>query len=123
MYDHIGLRTADLSASCKFYAAALAPLGFGLCYEDETTVGFGPPDSPALWLHAATPGTASQMHLALAAPSRSAVDAFYAAAMANGAADNGAAGLRTDYGANYYAAFVLDPDGNNLEAVFLGEAG
>ena len=121
MYDHIGLRTADLSASREFYAATLAPLGFSLCYEDDTTAGFGPVDSPALWLHAATPGTSSRMHLALAAPSRSAVDAFHAAAMANGATDIGAAGLRADYGANYYAAFVMDPDGNNLEAVFQGE--
>jgi catechol 2,3-dioxygenase-like lactoylglutathione lyase family enzyme len=122
MFDHIGLRTVNLSASREFYTAALAPLGFGLCYEDEATAGLGPADSPALWLHAATPGTSSRMHLALAAPNRSAVDAFYVAAMANGATDNGAAGLRTDYGANYYAAFVLDPDGNNLEAVFQGEA-
>jgi catechol 2,3-dioxygenase-like lactoylglutathione lyase family enzyme len=120
MFDHIGLRTPDLTASVAFYRAALAPLGHQLVYEDETVVGFGPTEGSRLWLHAAPTGASSATHLALAAQTRDAVDRFHAAALAAGGRDNGAPGPRPDYGPTYYAAFVLDPDGNNLEAMFQG---
>jgi len=119
MYDHIGLRTPDLASSAAFYKACLATLGYQLVYEDEATAGFGPPDAPALWLHAAPAGASSSMHLALRAQTRDAVDKFHAAGLAAGGRDNGASGIRADYSATYYAAFLLDPDGNNIEAVCL----
>jgi len=119
MIDHIGLNVTRLDAAMAFYRAALAPLGYGCCYADAALAGFGPPDAPALWLHAGTRGPSRAVHLALRAPDRAAVDAFHAAALAAGARDHGAPGLRPDYGANYYAAFVIDGDGNNLEAVCL----
>jgi catechol 2,3-dioxygenase-like lactoylglutathione lyase family enzyme len=119
MYDHIGLRTPDLAMSAAFYEAALAPLGHALTYRDDTTVGFGTQDAPAgLWLHGAA-AAGSSLHLAFRAATRGAVDAFHAAALAAGGADNGAPGPRPDYGPSYYAAFVTDPDGNNVEAVCL----
>ena len=91
MYDHIGLKVKDVAASVRFYKAALGGLGYVLCSQDESGAGFGPAGEPALWLH-----------------------------RANGAAPAGAhVALRADYSPSYYAAFLLDPDGNNLEAVCL----
>lgn len=120
MFDHIGLRVADLAAVRRFYTHALAPLGFVPGPAGDDYAGFGPPDAPALWLHqAATPGAA---HVALRAASRDAVARFHAAALAAGGRDNGAPGPRPDYGATYYAAFVIDPEGNNLEAVCMTAA-
>jgi catechol 2,3-dioxygenase-like lactoylglutathione lyase family enzyme len=116
MFDHIGIRVKDVDASVRFYAAALAPLGQGLCSRDDAGAGFGPPGEPALWLYRGEGGGA---HLALRAPDRAAVDRFHAAALAAGGRDHGRPGLRADYGPSYYAAFVLDPDGNNIEAVCL----
>ena len=119
MYDHIGLRVRDVAASVRFYAAALAPLGYVLCSEDESGAGLGPKDAPALWLYRA-PGTrGAGAHIAFAAADRAAVDRFHATGLAAGGRDNGAAGLRSDYGPTYYAAFLIDPDGNNVEAVCL----
>ena len=117
MYDHIGLKVKSLDASVRFYAAALAPLGYVLSSRDDSGAGFGPKGEPALWLYraaAAGPGT----HLALEAVDRAAVDRFFAAGLEAGGRDNGRPGLRADYGPTYYAAFLLDPDGNNVEAVF-----
>jgi catechol 2,3-dioxygenase-like lactoylglutathione lyase family enzyme len=114
MIDHIGLRSRDVTALVKFYEAALAPLGWHKLSEYEGGAGFGEKAS-VLWIGTGNPRSA--VHLALAGASRAAVDAFYDAALAAGAKDNGKPGLRPDYHANYYAAFVLDPDGNNLEAV------
>ena len=124
MLDHIGLAVSDIEISRKFYDAALAPLGMGLIFDvaPEVTesggrwLGYGPPDQPILWLgdHLA-PGQGS--HVAFEAESRASVDAFHAAAIAAGGRDNGAPGLREHYAENYYAAFILDPDGINLEAV------
>jgi len=112
MFDHIGIRVSDLAASVRIYRAMLEPLGFVL---DDSGTGFGPKGEPALWLVATS--EPSGAHVALKAPNRKAVDAFHQAALAAGAKDNGAPGLRTDYSPKYYAAFVIDRDGNNIEAV------
>jgi catechol 2,3-dioxygenase-like lactoylglutathione lyase family enzyme len=109
-----------LPASRRFYEAALAPLGFDLLHSDEGQAGFGlrgrDRSADDFWVMAGdAPHTG--IHVAFAAPDRAAVDAFHAAALASGGRDNGAPGLRPEYHAGYYAAFVLDPDGNNVEAV------
>jgi catechol 2,3-dioxygenase-like lactoylglutathione lyase family enzyme len=119
MYDHIGLRTKNIEASVRFYAAALAPLGCELCARDESGAGFGPPGAPALWLYPATGAEGSRVHIAFSAPDHAAVDLFHKEGLGTGGRDNGAPGLRADYSPTYYAAFLLDPDGNNIEAVCL----
>ena len=115
MFDHIGLRTEKLAALSQFYKAALAPLGLARAVEYEGGLGLGGAEGPGLWINEGAP--ASAVHIALSAPSRAAVDAFHAAALGAGGRDNGAPGLRKDYAPTYYAAFVIDPDGNNVEAV------
>lgn len=120
MFDHVGLKVSDLAASTSFYRAALEPLGLPLGSHGEGYAGFGPPGAAALWLHAHAGARGPGAHVALRAPSAAAVHAFHAAALAAGGRDNGPPGPRPDYGASYYAAFVLDPDGHNLEAVFHG---
>jgi catechol 2,3-dioxygenase-like lactoylglutathione lyase family enzyme len=117
MYDHIGLKVKDLDACVRFYQAALAPLGHVLCSRDESGAGLGPPGSAALWLYPGGSGRGSGAHVAFRAADRAAVDRFFAAAREAGGRDNGAPGLRADYAPTYYAAFVIDPDGNNVEAV------
>lgn len=117
MYDHVGLRVNDLEASVGFYAAALAPLGFVLCSRDETSAGFGPSDAPALWLHLSRGERQGGAHVAFRSPDHAAVGAFHAAGLSAGGRNNGAPGLRPDYSPSYYAAFLIDPDGNNVEAV------
>ena len=120
MFDHVGVQVNDLSASVAFYQAVLAPLGHALVSQDDASAGFGPKGAAALWLYPrGKKTTTSGTHLAFSAPHRAAVDGFHAAAVRSGGKDNGAPGLRTDYSPSYYAAFVLDPDGNNVEAVFL----
>lgn len=117
MLDHIQITVRDLAASKRFYSAALAPLGYGVRYEEPALVGIGAEGAtiPALWL---SQGPAvAPVHVALAARQRSAVDAFHHAALEAGGRDNGLPGLRPDYHAQYYGAFVFDPDGNNVEAV------
>jgi len=123
MFDHVGFSVADLARSRAFYVAALAPLGFGVVMDitrEQTGgyagTGFGPPGRPQLWIGNG-PGLGGSTHIAFTASSRAAVDAFYKAAMAAGGRDNGAPGLRPHYHANYYGAFVFDPDGHNIEAV------
>ena len=120
MYDHIGLHVSDLEASVRFYQAVLMPLGHTLASQDSTSAGLGPKDAPALWLYAAK-GASNAMHVAFQASDRKAVDRFHAAGLKAGGRDNGAPGLRADYSPTYYAAFLIDPDGNNVEAVCLRE--
>lgn len=115
MFDHIGIRVKDLEAAVRLYVAMLAPLGHVAGSADATYAGFGPPGKPALWLH--KDGKAGGGHVALRAESREAVERFYAEGLKAGARDNGKPGLRTDYAPNYYAAFLLDDDGNNIEVV------
>jgi catechol 2,3-dioxygenase-like lactoylglutathione lyase family enzyme len=116
MIDHLGIHVTDLDASKAFYTAALAPLGYGLLRDYSGFVGLGADQKPDFWLtqgQATTPG----LHLAFAAKDRATVDAFYAAAIAAGAKDNGAPGLRPQYHPGYYGAFVIDLNGHNLEVV------
>jgi len=117
MYDHIGIHVKDLKASVRFYKSALAALGHVLCSEDASGAGFGPEGAPALWIYADKGTKAPGVHIAFAAKSRDAVDKFYKDGIKAGGSDNGKAGLRADYSPKYYAAFLIDPDGNNVEAV------
>lgn len=117
MFDHIGLRVSDLAASTAFYAAALEPLGHVRGYADDTVAGFGPPGATALWLHRSDPPQPGGTHVAFRAVDRAAVDRFHEAAIRAGGRDNGPPGLRAHYSPTYYAAFVIDLDGNNIEAV------
>lgn len=117
MYDHVGLKVKDLNASVRFYKAALAALGHELCSQDPAGAGFGPRGAPALWLYLDKGSTASGVHVAFRANDRAAVDRFHASGLEGGGRDHGRPGLRADYSPAYYAAFLLDPDGNNVEAV------
>jgi catechol 2,3-dioxygenase-like lactoylglutathione lyase family enzyme len=116
MFDHIGFTVRDLGKTRHFYTAALAPLGYRLQYDENEVIAFGPPGKWALWFYGRGFGPTG-VHIALKAESRAQVDAFYAAAIAAGGKDNGAPGLRPHYTPTYYGAFVIDPDGHNLEAV------
>lgn len=121
MLDHIGVSVTDLKRALAFYDRALAPLGIGrvMSFPDEGEpqgVGYGADRKPFFWVSAHGPAS-GPIHVAFAAPDQAAVRAFHAAALAAGGRDNGAPGLRVEYHPTYYGAFVLDPDGNNLEAV------
>lgn len=127
MLDHVGFPVADFARSRAFYATTLAPLGIAVVMEvsPEQTggaahAGFGEGGKPYFWIGsggALAGREGARLHVCFTAPDRAGVDAFYAAAMAAGARDNGAPGLRPHYHPNYYGAFVLDPDGHNIEAV------
>ena len=119
MYNHIGLRVKDLDASVRFYTAALKPLGQVLIFADGSTAAFGPEGAPGFWLYADAKLAHSLVHIAFDASTRTAVDAFYREGLKSRGRDNGAPGIREDYAPNYYAAFLFDPDGNNVEAVCL----
>lgn len=122
MYDHIGLQIENVDASVRFYSAALGPLGLVLCSHDASGAGFGPLDAPALWLYRVDSKKgmpARPVHVALHASDRAMVDRFYNLGLSAGGRDNGGPSVRTDYSPTYYAAFLLDPDGNNIEAVCL----
>jgi catechol 2,3-dioxygenase-like lactoylglutathione lyase family enzyme len=115
--DHVTLTVRDHEASRRFYRAALAPWGSREVEYEEGAVAFGPEGSEDLVIAAGEPASAP-VHVAFAAPDRATVDAFHEAALAAGGRDNGPPGLRPHYHEGYYAAYVLDPDGNNVEAVF-----
>lgn len=134
MLDHVSIRVLDYDRSKKFYEAALAPLGYTLAMETGSGAGFRRDHIPNFWVKqgkaicvaegvdpqelAGCGGAA--VHIAFASVDRGAVDAFYRAALAAGGQDNGAPSLRPEYHSNYYGAFVLDPDGYNIEAVCHG---
>jgi catechol 2,3-dioxygenase-like lactoylglutathione lyase family enzyme len=117
MYDHIGLKVKDLGAGVRFYKAVLTPLGHVPGSQGNDYAGFGPAGAPALWLHAVKDHKGPGAHVAFRAPDRDSVARFHQAGLAAGGRDNGPPGPRPDYGATYYAAFLIDPDGNNVEAV------
>ncbi|MBD2249458.1 VOC family protein [Nostoc sp. FACHB-888] len=123
MIDHIGVVVSDFERSKSFYAAALEPVGLSLIAEYSTSTtgstdiaGFGQPPEAEFWLSLGNPGSV-RVHIAFRVHNHAAVEGFYNAALAAGGRDNGAPGLRPQYHPNYYAAFVLDPDGHNIEAV------
>jgi catechol 2,3-dioxygenase-like lactoylglutathione lyase family enzyme len=121
--DHIGIGVRDFEESVEFYTRALAPLGFervAFTDADNRSAGFGVRGRDDFWIHEGRP--AGRMHVAFDSESREAVDAFHAAALEAGARDNGAPGIRSEYSDTYYAAYVLDPNGNNIEAVHHGQA-
>ena len=122
MIDHIGFPVSDYARSKAFYEKALVPLGYSLVMEvqqdehDSPAAGFGANGKPDFWI-GGEGGLERPLHVAFAAEDRATVDAFYRAALAAGAKDNGGPGLRPHYHPNYYGAFVLDPDCHNIEAV------
>ena len=128
MFDHLGFSVSDLQRSHDFYLHALAPLGYKrvMSITKEQTGGyeghaFGPTEQPAFWIGTGA-NVSRGLHFAVSAQSAEQVEAFYAAALAAGGRDNGAPGLREHYAPGYFGAFVLDPDGNNVEAVYRGPA-
>jgi catechol 2,3-dioxygenase-like lactoylglutathione lyase family enzyme len=114
--DHFGFSVADVERSKRFYVEALAPLGIAIVMEGHGWVGMGRDGRPQFWFGGGGKG-AGPIHLAFAARSRAEVRAFYEAALAAGGKDNGAPGVRPEYHPDYYGAFVIDPDGHNMEAV------
>lgn len=122
MLDHVGIGVSDFARAKAFYDKAMAPLGIALVMEvtaeqtgDQPACGFGSEGKPYFWFGGAP--DIARCHIAFTAKDRAAVDAFYKAGLAAGGKDNGAPGLRPHYHANYYGAFVMDPDGHNIEAV------
>jgi catechol 2,3-dioxygenase-like lactoylglutathione lyase family enzyme len=115
MIDHISLHVSDYQKAKDFYLKALKPLGYELLMEFGEIAGMGTDGKADLWISVKESG--KDAHLAFAAKDTAMVQAFYEAALAAGGKDNGAPGPRPDYGEHYYGAFVLDPDGNNIEAV------
>lgn len=125
MIDHVSIGVRNVAASKRFYDAALQSLGYRCISDSPESLGYGA-KVPALWISATerpvAADTRSGLHLCFAAPSRKSVDAFHAAGVAAGGRDNGGPGLRPDYGAGYYAAYLVDPDGYRIEAYFADEA-
>ena len=123
MIDHLGFAVRDIEKAKEFYLKAFAPLGIELLVEvtpeqsgGEAHLGFGANQKPFFWIGGGQP-VEGPVHIALTAPNRATVDAFYEAALAAGGRDNGAPGIRAHYHPNYYGAFVFDLDGHNIEAV------
>jgi catechol 2,3-dioxygenase-like lactoylglutathione lyase family enzyme len=116
MIDHTGVSVSDVARAKAFYRAALAPLGYAMLMDFEQFAGFGVAPKPDFWIGHGVPN-GPRVHVAFRADSRAIVDAFYKAAIAAGGRDNGPPGPRPHYHDNYYGAFVLDPDGHNIEAV------
>ncbi len=116
MIDHIGIQVTNLETSVAFYTRALAPLGYKLVMQvEQYAAGFGIGGKPDFWIGTGKP--TDKIHVAILAKGRGDVRAFYDAAIAAGGTDNGPPGVRELYHPNYYGAFVLDPDGHNIEAV------
>jgi catechol 2,3-dioxygenase-like lactoylglutathione lyase family enzyme len=126
MFDHVSIGVRDLAAARRFYDAVLPPLGYHCLSADDGSLGYGR-DAVGLWILAVPrpvpADPASGLHLCFAAPAPASVDAFHAAALREGGRDNGAPGPRPDYAPDYYAAFVVDPDGYRLEAYCRHPAG
>ena len=128
--DHVGCNVSDYARAKAFYDKAFAPLGISLLMEFGPIGGYGRDGKPDFWIVAGPSRfqkpeqlkVITPIHVCLRARSRAEVDAFYQAALAAGGKDNGPPGIRAEYHANYYGAFVLDPDGHNVEAVFHGPA-
>ena len=123
MIAHVGILVSDIEKSKKFYTEALKPIGYQMLREYGVTptrpaasAGFGEPPRADLWIYQDTQSKTA-VHIAFQVSTRTLVDAFYQAAIAAGGKDNGKPGIRPQYNPNYYGAFVLDPDGNNIEAV------
>lgn len=117
MFDHLGLAVSQLEESKSFYLKALAPLGVSVVMEMPHAVGLGREGKPSFWLSDSQVVKPTPLHIAFAAENRAQVDAFHKAALAAGARDNGAPGLRPHYHPHYYGAFVYGPDGHNIEVV------
>jgi catechol 2,3-dioxygenase-like lactoylglutathione lyase family enzyme len=119
MIDHISLRVSDFQRSLTFYKAALEPLGYTLVFsnDQEQYAGFAGPDRERIWIGHREGASHGYAHVAILAKDRATVRKFYEAAMQAGGSDNGGAGPRPQYSPTYYGAFVLDPDGHNIEAV------
>lgn len=116
MFDHIGFSVTDYAVSKAFFLKALQPLGVGIVMEGEHGIGIGPKGKPALWLYQGSDKQAP-LHLAFTAANRKQVQDFHRAALEAGGKDNGAPGLRPHYHPDYYGAFIIGPDGHNVEAV------
>jgi catechol 2,3-dioxygenase-like lactoylglutathione lyase family enzyme len=118
MLDHVGFAVSDYDRSKAFYEQALAPLGLTLLMEPAPGIGgFGDAGKPYFWIGRRDPVTQAGLHVAFEVDDRGLVDAFHAAGLEAGGTDNGRPGIREIYHPNYYGAYVLDPDGNNIEAV------
>jgi catechol 2,3-dioxygenase-like lactoylglutathione lyase family enzyme len=119
MLNHVSIGVRDAARSKRFYDAALEPLGYSCLLESPGALGYGR-EGVAFWVgsteHPVPPDTRSGLHFCFDAPTRKSVDAFHAAALCAGGTDNGKPGPRGDYGPDYYAAFVMDPDGYRIEA-------
>ncbi|MGH8010902.1 MAG: VOC family protein [Candidatus Binataceae bacterium] len=124
MISHVSIGVKDLAAARRFYDAVLTPLGYKCLYEADEAVGFGA-EAPEFWVlevkQPVAADEASGLHVCLDAPTREAVNRFHQAALRAGGRDNGEPGLRKDYGENYYAAFITDPQGYRIEA-YCGKA-
>jgi catechol 2,3-dioxygenase-like lactoylglutathione lyase family enzyme len=125
MIDHVSIGVRDIARTKRFYDASLKPLGYACLSEGADSLGYGR-EAVAFWISAAERPVASDeksgLHFCFSAPTRSSVDAFHQAALGAGGRDNGKPGVRADYGAGYYAGFVVDPDGYRLEAYCNGKA-
>jgi catechol 2,3-dioxygenase-like lactoylglutathione lyase family enzyme len=119
MFDHVSIGVRDIAAAKRFYDAAFQPLGYKCLSEVEGSLGYGD-RAPVFWISVSERPVPAEpksgLHICFAAPSRKSVDSFHTAALKAGGRDNGAPGLRADYGDDYYAAFVIDPDGYRIEA-------